>query len=57
MPFFEIGKALSEYRQEHYTAAAEWAGKSVSSSRIDAQKHAYLSCIMPEHAAQTVSIH
>jgi len=41
MPFFEIGKALSEYRQEHYAAAADWAEKSVNSSRLDAQKHAY----------------
>ena len=41
MPFFEIGKALSEYRQGHFVEAVEWAQKSVGSPRIDAHGHAY----------------
>jgi hypothetical protein len=27
MPYFEVCKALSEYRQEHYEKAVEWAQK------------------------------
>jgi tetratricopeptide (TPR) repeat protein len=41
MPFFEICKALSEYRQGHYAGAVEWAQKSIKSPRIDAHGHAY----------------
>ncbi len=41
MPFFQICKALSEYRQGHFAEAAEWAQKSVQSNRIEAQGHAY----------------
>lgn len=41
MPFFEICKALSEYRLGHFASAAEWAQKSVDSSRKDARPHAY----------------
>ena len=40
MPFFEICKALSEYRQGHFTAAADWAQKSINSPRIDVHGHA-----------------
>ena len=41
MPFFEICKALSEYRLGHFANAAEWAQKSVDSFRKDARPHAY----------------
>ena len=41
MPFFEICKALSEYRQGHFAEAAAWAQKSVDSPRTDAHAHAY----------------
>jgi len=41
MPFFQVCKALSEYRQGHFTEAAEWAQKTVKSSRVNAQGHAY----------------
>jgi eukaryotic-like serine/threonine-protein kinase len=41
MPFFQICKALSEYRQGHFAEAAEWAQKTVESPRVDAQGHAY----------------
>ncbi|HXJ58648.1 MAG TPA: serine/threonine protein kinase, partial [Verrucomicrobiae bacterium] len=41
MPFFEICKALSEYRLGHFNDAAEWAGRSVDSRRKAAQGPAY----------------
>ncbi|HWY75315.1 MAG TPA: tetratricopeptide repeat protein [Verrucomicrobiae bacterium] len=41
MPFFQICKALSEYRQGHFADAAEWSQKSVESPRTDAHGHAY----------------
>jgi hypothetical protein len=41
MPFFQVCKALSEYRQGHFTEAVEWAQKSVKSPRIEAREHAY----------------
>jgi len=41
MPFFEVCKALSEYRLGHFREAAEWARKSVDSPRKEAQEHAY----------------
>jgi len=41
MPFFEICKALSEYRLGHFSEAAQWAGKSVDSRRKEAQGPAY----------------
>jgi hypothetical protein len=40
-PFFEICKALAEYRQGHFNEAAEWAQKSIGSGRKEAQGHAY----------------
>src|SRR4030095_8538123 len=40
-PFFEICKALSEYRQGHFNEAAEWAQKSIGSGSEEAQGHAY----------------
>jgi serine/threonine protein kinase/Tfp pilus assembly protein PilF len=40
MPFFEICKALSEYRQGHFVEAAEWAQKSVDSPSWEAHAHA-----------------
>ncbi len=39
-PFFEICKALSEYRQGHYADAADWAEKTLISPRLDAHGHA-----------------
>jgi hypothetical protein len=41
MPFFQVCKALSEYRQGHFAEAAEWSHKSVESSRTDAHGLAY----------------
>jgi serine/threonine protein kinase/Tfp pilus assembly protein PilF len=41
IPFFQICKALSEYRQGHFSEAAEWAEKSIGSRRKEAQGHAY----------------
>ncbi|MGH7994042.1 MAG: hypothetical protein ACREDQ_11035, partial [Limisphaerales bacterium] len=41
MPFFEICKALSEYRLGHFAQAAEWAKKTLASPRTDAYPHAY----------------
>jgi hypothetical protein len=41
MPFFEVCKALSEYRLGHFREAAEWARKSVDGPRKEAQEHAY----------------
>ena len=33
MPFFQVCKALSEYRLGHFSEAAQWAQKSVDSTR------------------------
>jgi hypothetical protein len=41
MPFFATCKALSEYRLGHFASAAEWAQRSLNSSRKDAHPHAY----------------
>jgi serine/threonine protein kinase len=41
MPFFAICKGLAEYRLGHFVNAAEWALKSLNSSRKDARPHAY----------------
>jgi serine/threonine protein kinase/Tfp pilus assembly protein PilF len=41
MPFFQVCKALSEYRQGHFSEAAEWAQKSINSTRVDARRPAY----------------
>jgi tetratricopeptide (TPR) repeat protein len=41
MPFFQVCKALSEYRQGHFAEAVKWAKKSVDGPRIDAHGHAY----------------
>jgi hypothetical protein len=41
MPFFRFCKGLSEYRQGHFNEAAEWAQKSISSGRKQAQAPAY----------------
>jgi serine/threonine protein kinase/tetratricopeptide (TPR) repeat protein len=41
IPFFQICKALSEYRQGHFRDAAEWAQKAIGSQRKEAQGHAY----------------
>jgi len=41
MPFFSVCKGLSEYRLGHFAKAAEWAQRSLNSSRKDAHPHAY----------------
>ncbi len=41
MPFFQVCKALSEYRQGHFIEAAGWAQKTVDNPRLDAHGHAY----------------
>jgi tetratricopeptide (TPR) repeat protein len=41
MPFFAVCKGLSEYRLGRFADAAEWAQKSLNSSRKDAHPHAY----------------
>ena len=41
MPFFQVCKALSEYRQGHFVEAVKWAQKSVESPRIYVHGHAY----------------
>ena len=41
MPFFQVGKALAEYRQGHFAEAAEWAQKALGSSRVEAYGQAY----------------
>jgi serine/threonine protein kinase len=41
MPFFQVCKALSEYRRGHFAEAVKWAQKSVESPSIDAHGHAY----------------
>jgi tetratricopeptide (TPR) repeat protein len=41
MPFFEVCKALAEYRVGHFSEAAKWAQKSIDSPREDAHPHAY----------------
>ena len=41
MPFFEVCKALAEYRKGHFDEAAAWAQKSSESPRMEAQEHAY----------------
>jgi len=35
-PFFQLSKALSEYRQRHFAEAVEWAQKALASARLDA---------------------
>ena len=44
MPFFEICKALSEYRLGNYSEAADWAQKSLDSPRVEA--HAYACAVL-----------
>ena len=41
MPFFQICKALAEYRLGHFAEAGQWAQRSVNNSRKDTQGHAY----------------
>jgi hypothetical protein len=41
MPFFQICKALAEYRLGHFAEVGQWAQRSVNTSRKDAQGHAY----------------
>jgi tetratricopeptide (TPR) repeat protein len=48
IPFFTVCKALAEYRQGHYTEAAEWAHKSLAMPREDAHAHAYAVLAMAE---------
>jgi tetratricopeptide (TPR) repeat protein len=41
MPFFEVGKALAEYRAGEFNGAVGWAQRAAQSARIDAHGHAY----------------
>ena len=41
LPFFQVCKALSEYRQGHYADAVEWAQKPLGVSRNSAHGPAY----------------
>jgi hypothetical protein len=41
MPFYQVGKALSEYRQGHFAKAAEWAQNALASSRVEVYGQAY----------------
>jgi tetratricopeptide (TPR) repeat protein len=41
MPFFQIGKALSEYRQSRFAGACEWAQRTIASPRQEAHGQAY----------------
>ena len=41
MPFFEVCKALAEYRAGNFNEAVRWAQKSTQSTRLDACGHAY----------------
>jgi serine/threonine protein kinase/tetratricopeptide (TPR) repeat protein len=41
MPYFQVCKALSEYRQGHFTQAADWAQRTVKTTAIYAQGQAY----------------
>ena len=41
MPFFEVCKALAEYRAGNFNGAVSWAQKATQSTRMDACGHAY----------------
>ncbi len=41
MPFFEVCKALSEYRRGHFAEAVEWAKKPLKTPQLYAHGHAY----------------
>jgi tetratricopeptide (TPR) repeat protein len=41
LPFFQVCKALSEYRQGHFAAAAEWAQKTLANPRAESHGQAY----------------
>ena len=40
LPFFQAGKAMSEYRQGHFSEAVDWGEKSLDGSIVDAQAKA-----------------
>jgi tetratricopeptide (TPR) repeat protein len=41
MPYFQLCKALSEYRQGHFAPAVEWAQKSLQDAHNNSQAQAY----------------
>jgi tetratricopeptide (TPR) repeat protein len=41
MPYFEVCKALSEYRQGHYDRAVEWAQQPLKIDGNESHGHAY----------------
>ena len=41
MPYFQVCKALSEYREGHFASAADWAQRTVKTTAIYAQGQAY----------------
>ena len=40
LPYFQICKALAEYRQGHLAEAADWARKTIDGGHLDARPHA-----------------
>ena len=40
MPFFQVSKALAEYRLGHFANAVEWANRTLGASRVSAHGHA-----------------
>ena len=44
LPWFQLGKALAEYRQEHFASAAEWSQKTLVSAgkQLERDTSAYL---------------
>jgi len=41
LPFFQVCKALSEYRLGHFAEATDWAGKAINAPKGYAPQHAY----------------
>jgi pentatricopeptide repeat protein len=41
MPYFQLCKALSQYRQGNFARAVEWAQKSVENAHVNSQAQAY----------------
>jgi tetratricopeptide (TPR) repeat protein len=46
--YFQACKALSEYRQDHFGEAVEWAGKALKSSDVFAQAEASAALAMAQ---------
>jgi eukaryotic-like serine/threonine-protein kinase len=49
LPWFELGKALAEYRQEHFASAANWAQKALDSAgQLERDASAYVVLAMAQ---------